>query len=59
MPIIARIPSFEGASLAVFVIRTMKTNMKVHITSIVNAFQTVIPVFGFKMTSSDLGTLLP
>ena len=54
---IARIPSFEGASLAVFVIRTMKTNIKVHIASIVNAFQTVIPVFGFKMTSSFLGTL--
>ena len=57
MPMIARIPSFEGASLAVFVIRTIKTNIKVHIASIVNAFQTLIPVFGFKMTSSLLGTL--
>ena len=54
---IARIPSFEGASLAVFVISTMITNIKVQIASIVNAFQTVIPVFGFKMTSSFLGTL--
>lgn len=57
MPIIARMPSLEGASLAVFVIRTIKTSINVHIASIVNAFHTVIPVFGFKMTSSDFGTL--
>lgn len=45
-----------GESLAVLLISTVITSIKVHIISIMNAFATVMPGFGLRMASSERGT---
>lgn len=55
-PIAPSKPSLVGESLADFVTRTVITNIKVQIVSIINAFATVIPGLGLNIINSLSGT---